>query len=73
MVERYDKLVAKDEGYALKNKYKFSPYEIGRILVRCIEDDRLDREREAAERRAERAVLIASRGDGITYNAREFP
>jgi ABC-type metal ion transport system substrate-binding protein len=52
MLERFDKLVAK-HAIAMPNDL----FNLGRVLVRVIEDDRLDRER---ERQAEIEARIAS-------------
>jgi ABC-type metal ion transport system substrate-binding protein len=52
MLERFDKLVAK-HAIAMPNDL----FNLGRILCRVIEDDRLDRER---ERQAEIEARIAS-------------
>lgn len=87
MVERYDKLVDKlilsnfGAGETVVTREvldravaEMRPYEIGRILVRCIEDDRLDREREAAAEKQKRKDELRAMDNGrITYNDRELP
>lgn len=60
MLERFDKLVAK-HAIAMPNDL----FNLGRILVRVLEDDRLEREREAAARLAERMAYYRTLADKL--------
>lgn len=69
MVELYDSLAEQQAGQG--SVAGLSPFQVGRVIIQCIEDDRLARERSESERRKAHIDKLKSAANRITFNDRD--